>query len=135
MKIKEIIVGGKRKTAVAKAAIRDGNGKVLNNKKDYKDLEELRRLMIEEPLRIAERVLGGLNFDIIVNVSGGGNESQIESARQAIARALVKITKSVKLEREFIRYDRSLIVSDVRRKEAYKPGDSKARANRQSSKR
>ena len=135
MKIKEIIVGGKRKTAVAKAAIRDGNGKVLINKKDYKDLEELRRLMIEEPLRIAERVLGGLNFDIIVNVSGGGNESQIESARQAIARALVKITKSVKLEREFIRYDRSLIVSDVRRKEAYKPGDSKARANRQSSKR
>jgi ribosomal protein S9 len=39
------------------------------------------------------------------------------------------------LRKAFLSYDRNLLVADVRRKEAYKPGDSKARAKRQSSKR
>ena len=74
-----------------------------------------------------------MKFDIDVSVKGGGVESQIEAARQAIARAILKVSKSEKLKREFIRYDRSLIVADVRRKEPNKPGDSKARTRRQKS--
>ena len=48
-----------------------------------------------------------------------------------IAKSLVNHTK--KLEKVFLDYDRQLIVADVRRKETYKPGDSKARKKRQKS--
>jgi len=50
-----------------------------------------------------------------------------------IARALLEITGSEVLKKAFVKYDRSIIVQDARRKEAYKPGDSKARAKRQKS--
>ena len=53
----------------------------------------------------------------------------------AIAKAIVEFSKSKELRDAYIAYDRNLLVADVRRKEAYKPGDSKARSKRQSSKR
>ena len=58
---------------------------------------------------------------------------QIEAARLALAKALVEFSSSKKLEEAFLEYDRHLLVADVRRKEACKPGDSKARAKRQTS--
>jgi small subunit ribosomal protein S9 len=82
---------------------------------------------------IAEKILGKINFDVIISVKGGGEKGQIEAARLALARAIVKFTGSTELEDEFFEYDRNLIVADVRRKEANKPGDSKARAKRQTS--
>ena len=130
-----ITVSGKRKTAVARAYITEGTGRVFINKKDYKTLELLDRLKIEEPLRISEGVLGKNNFDIFVSVRGGGQKGQIEATRNSIAKAIDKFAKSKELTRAFIDYDRTLLVADTRRKEAYKPGDSKARAMRQSSKR
>ncbi|HUS49750.1 MAG TPA: 30S ribosomal protein S9, partial [Candidatus Paceibacterota bacterium] len=72
-------------------------------------------------------------FNINVKIKGGGQESQIEAARLAIAKALVNFTKSPELKKAFLDYDRNLLVADIRRKEAYKPGDSKARRNRQKS--
>ena len=42
-------------------------------------------------------------------------------------------SKEEKLRKAFVEYDRNLLVADVRRKEAYKPGDSKARSKRQKS--
>jgi len=90
-------------------------------------------LKIEEPLRIAENILGKLNFDVAINVRGGGEKSQVEASRLALARAIVEFTKNKKLEKAFLDYDRALLVADVRRKEAYKPGDSKARRKRQTS--
>ena len=69
----------------------------------------------------------------IADVKGGGTESQIAAARLAIARSLVEFTKSAELKKEFLKYDRNLLISDVRRKEACKPGDSKARKKRQKS--
>ncbi len=80
-------------------------------------------------------MLGKLNFDVSISVRGGGEKGQIDAARLALAKAIVKFAKSEKLEKELINYDRNLLVADVRRKEAYKPGDSKARKKRQSSKR
>jgi len=53
----------------------------------------------------------------------------------ALARGIIKFTENKDLEKAFSDYDRNLLVADVRRKEAYKPGDSKARSKRQSSKR
>ena len=110
-------------------------GKIRINKRPIKSYSFLRQLSLKEPLKIAETIIKEQinNFDISVNVKGGGNESQIEASRLAIARALVAITKSTELRRAYLNYDRSLLVADVRRKETYKPGDSKARAKRQKS--
>lgn len=128
-----IIASGKRKTSVARAVIKEGTGKVNLNKNNYENLQMLDRLRLEEPLKIAEKILGKINFDVAITARGGGEKGQIEAARVALARAIVRFTKSQELEKAYVEYDRNLIVADVRRKEAYKPGDSKARRKRQTS--
>jgi len=133
--MKKIVVSGKRKRAIARAVLVEGTGKITINKKDYKNLQILDRLKIEEPLRITEKILGKRNFDVDIYVKGGGEKSQVESARLALARSIIKFSNNKKLERAFLDYDRNLLIADIRRKEAYKPGDSKARKKRQSSKR
>ncbi len=130
---KSLVISSKRKTAVGKATIKEGVGNVLVNKKDIESFPILQRLELQEPLLIAEKILGKANYDISVNVKGGGVSSQVQAARLAIARAIVAFTKSDELKRAFVVYDRNMIVADTRRKEAYKPGDSKARAKRQTS--
>ena len=92
-------------------------------------------MRIEEPIRIAKEVLGKTDFDVLVEVHGGGEKGQIEAARLALARAISEFSKSKDLTETLENYDRNLLVADVRRKEARKPGDSKARAKRQASKR
>ena len=129
----KMITSGKRKTSIAKAVISPGSGIVKINNKDYKALGTFDKLKIEEPLRITEAILGKLNFDAVISVRGGGEKSQIEASRLALARAIVEFTKSEKIENAFWEYDRNLLVADVRRKEACKPGDSKARSKRQTS--
>jgi len=131
----KIVISGKRKTSIARAVLTKGSGKITINKKDYKNLQMFDRLKIEEPLRIAESILGKQDFDVSITVRGGGEKGQIEAARLALAKAIVKFSKSKKLTEAFLGYDRNMLVADVRRKEAYKPGDSKARKMRQSSKR
>ena len=133
--MKKIIASGKRKRAVAKAIINEGEGKITINKKDYKTIHMFDQLKIQEPLRIAEKILGKINFDVIISVKGGGEKGQIEAARLALAKAISKFVNSEELTKAFLAYDRNLLVADVRRKEPNKPGDSKARAKRQSSKR
>ena len=91
--------------------------------------------MIQEPVETTKQLLGEFNFDIEVSINGGGQESQIEAARLAIAKALVKFTKSMELKKAFLAYDKNILVADIRRKEACKPNDSKARSKRQKSKR
>jgi len=134
-KIQRIISSGKRKTAVARAIITSGSGKITINKKNYKQLGIFDKLKIEEPMKITESVLGKTNFDVIVNVKGGGEKAQVDAARLALAKAIIKFSKSEELTNAFLKYDRNLLVADVRRKEQCKPGDSKARKMRQSSKR
>ena len=128
-----IITSGKRKRAIARAVLTEGKGEILINKKNYLTLQPFDRLKIEEPLRIAEHILGKKNFNVAINIRGGGEKGQIEAARLALARAILEFSKSRELERAYSDYDWSLLVADVRRKEAYKPGDSKARAKRQKS--
>jgi small subunit ribosomal protein S9 len=130
-----ITISGKRKRAIAKATIRAGAGIITINKIPYESLPQFHKLSIREPIDIAKEILGAdkLKFDINVNTSGGGSESQIEAARLAIARAMVKFTKSDDLRQAFSAYDKNLLIADVRRKETCKPGDSKARSRRQKS--
>jgi len=135
MKTIKIIKSGKRKRAIAKAILTQGSGKIKVNKKNYENLQIFDKLKIEEPLKITQNVLGKTDFDVLISVKGGGEKSQIEAARLALTRAIVEFTNSKDLTEAFLNYDRNLLIADVRRKEAYKPGDSKARKKRQSSKR
>jgi len=129
----KMVVSGKRKTAIAKATIEAGDGVVTFNKRPLSSLSELQVLEISEPLVIARDVLGSLNFNIALNVRGGGTACQVEAGRLAIAKAIVKFVGDDNLRNAFLAYDRNMLIADTRRKEACKPGDSKARAMRQTS--
>lgn len=135
MKKGEQRFSGKRKTSVAKATIKEGSGKITINKNLHELLPEFHKLLIEEPVMIAKKVLGKFNYDLDVIVRGGGRESGIEASRLAIAKAILEKVKSKELREAYSKYDKHLLVADTRRKEAYKPDDSKARSKRQSSKR
>jgi small subunit ribosomal protein S9 len=130
----KMIYSGKRKTAVAKLRLRPGKGKVFYNFLPSEELNLFYRLALAEPIRIYEKEMGeDLKFDFFIKTHGGGKEAQIEAARLTIARALLSITGSETLRKAYLAYDRNIIVEDARRKEARKPGDSKARAKRQKS--
>lgn len=131
--IPNVIISGKRKTAVAKVRVLPGNGNIFFNKIPSTALNLFHKLALVEPLRIHEQVLGSIKYDFHIKTSGGGKEAQIEAARLAIAKALVEMTSSDVLRKAYISYDRNIIVPDSRRKETRKPGDSKARAKRQKS--
>ena len=130
----KIIASGKRKTAIARAILIEGSGKISINKKDYKNLQMFDKLKIEEPLRIAEKTLGKLNFDVFINVKGGGEKGQVEAARLALARVIVKFSNNEQLIKAYSDYDKNLLIADIRRKEVKKPNTrGKARAKRQKS--
>ncbi len=132
-KFKKVYTSGKRKAAVAKAIIRNGSGKVTLNGRDISTLHMFDRLKLEEPLRITESIIGKIPFDATITVRGGGDKGQVDAARIALAKGIVEYENSKDLRDAFLSYDRNLLVADVRRKEARKPGDSKARAKRQTS--
>ena len=129
----KIMVSGKRKTAIAKAIIEEGSGKITINNIPHENLSEFKKLLIQEPIEITKETINNTNFNIKVKVKGGGQQSQIEAARLAIGKAIIKFTKSEELKKAFLNYDRNLLIADVRRKETYKPNDSKARKKRQKS--
>lgn len=128
-----LVVSGKRKTAIAKAKIMEGTGKIFVNGENYENLSLFKKLRLEEPMTLTKEKLGSFKFDIEVNITGGGKQSQNDAARLAIAKAIIEFTKETSLKKYFIDYDRSLLVADTRRKEVCKPGDSKARKKRQKS--
>jgi len=131
--MKLVHVSGKRKRAIARATLRQGNGRVrINNSLLDIYQPELYRLKLREPLLLAGDI--ATKVDIDVNVFGGGIASQAEASRLAIAKALVDYTKSERLKETFLKYDRNLLVADVRRKEPAKPNrHGQARAKRQKS--
>ena len=131
--MKVVTESGKRKRAIARATIRPGKGIVKINNQILDSYEpKLSRKKIREPLIIAGDLINKVN--ISVNVVGGGISSQADASRLAIAKGLVKFSKSDKLKEEFLNYDRNLLVADVRRKEPAKPNrHGQARAKRQKS--
>ncbi|WP_456366379.1 30S ribosomal protein S9 [Thermococcus sp.] len=130
-----IQTSGKRKTAIARATIREGKGRVRINHRPVELIEpEIARFTIMEPLILAgEGVVGKVDVDVKVN--GGGFMGQAEAARVAIARALIEWTNDVNLKEKFMKYDRTMLVGDSRRTEPHKPNRSTKgpRAKRQKS--
>jgi small subunit ribosomal protein S9 len=130
---KVLVVSGKRKTAIARAVVRPGNGRVRINKTPLEIWEpEISREKIREPLlQAGDDVWKQLDVD--VKISGGGYMGQAEAARMAIANALLKWTKSAHLRTLFAEYDRTMIAGDSRKKEPKKFGGPGARAKEQKS--
>ncbi len=131
--VKKIVnTSGKRKTAVARASVKKGKGLVRINKKPVELYEpEIARWKIMEAITIADDHVNKVNID--VSVSGGGFMSQANAARTAIAKGLVEFTGDPSLKIAFLDHDRSLLVSDSRRKEPKKPLGRGARKKRQKS--
>ncbi len=116
---------GKRKEAIARASIKEGTGRISLNGRGLDAYDDpFIREVVTEPLNFIETK----NFDIDINVRGGGFSGQAQAARTAIARAIIKFTKDEKLKTQFINYDRSLLVEDPRRVEPKKFKGPKARA-------
>jgi len=130
---KVLVVSGKRKTAMARAVVKPGLGRVRINRIPIEIFEpEIAREKIMEPLiQAGDDVWKQLDMDI--KVSGGGYMGQAEAARMAIANALLKWTKSAHLRTVFVEYDRTMIAGDFRRKETKKFGGPGARARDQKS--
>ncbi len=136
-KVKKVVNEvGKRKTAVARVTIKEGKGVVRINKKPLEIIEpEVVQAKLAEPLFIASQFpdVDVDSVDVAVTVTGGGFIGQAEAARTAIARGLVEWTANEKLKESYLDYDRSLLVSDMRKREKKKFGAKGARAKRQKS--
>jgi small subunit ribosomal protein S9 len=130
---KVLVVSGKRKTAVARAVVKPGVGRVRINMTPVEILEpEIAREKIMEPLlQVGDDIWKQLDMD--VKTSGGGYMGQAEAARMAVANALLKWTKSSHIRTVFTEYDRTMIAGDSRRKEPKKFGGPGARAKEQKS--
>ncbi len=128
-----ILVSGKRKTAVAKLRADSGSGAIIFNGVSSEALPLFHKLALSEPIKIFEREIGPVKYNFHIHALGGGKEAQIQAARLAIAKALVKLSGSDTLRKAYLVYDRNMLVADARRKEANKPGDSAPRAKRQKS--
>lgn len=123
---------GKRKEAVARAVIKKGDGKIrINSVPIDVFTPELARVKIMEPLNLAPEKASRVNID--VNVQGGGVMGQAEASRTAIAKAIVQFYEDEDLAKMFKQYDRSLLISDPRRKLPKKPLGRGARKKRQKS--
>jgi small subunit ribosomal protein S9 len=121
---------GRRKTSVARVYMKKGTGKVIVNKKEYKEFFPVAMLQskIQHPFQLTDTVD---QYDVTVNVMGGGINGQAEAIRLGISRALVKISEDMKpvLKAE------GLMTRDPRMVERKKPGQPKARKKFQFSKR
>ena len=129
---KIVNTSGKRKTAIAKATVTKGIGRVRINKTPVELYQpEIARWKIIEPLKIAEKFMDKIDID--ASVSGGGFMSQANAVRTAIARGIVEYTGDTILKSSFLSYDRNLLVNDSRIKESKKPLGRGARKRRQKS--
>jgi small subunit ribosomal protein S9 len=121
---------GRRKTAVARAYVQKGSGEIVVNNKDYKAYFTTTVLQGKVMQAFAAtKTLG--EFDVKINVKGGGVTGQAEAVRLAIARALVEVDAAHKpaLKAE------DLMTRNPKMVERKKPGQKKARKRFQFSKR
>ncbi|MBS7564339.1 30S ribosomal protein S9 [Mucilaginibacter sp. Bleaf8] len=121
---------GRRKTAVARVYLNEGNGALIVNGKDYK--EYFPTLPLQYVATQSLLVSGSEGkFDVVANVAGGGVKGQAEAVRLAIAKAIVELDA----EKKPALRAKGLMTRDPRMVERKKPGRRKARRKFQFSKR
>jgi small subunit ribosomal protein S9 len=121
---------GRRKTAVARIYLSEGKGNITINNRAFEDYftTTTLRYKVQQPLMLTENIE---NFDLTVNVFGGGVTGQAEAIRLAISRALCEIDA----ENRAILKPEGLLTRDPRMVERKKFGQKKARKKFQFSKR
>lgn len=124
--VKIINTSGKRKKAIARATLREGEGIIRVNSVPL-DLfgTELMRLKISEPLMLVPQALD--QVDVSIHVQGGGSMGQMEAVRTALARGILKWHNDPRIKDLYLAYDRTLLVNDSRQKETKKPHGRGAR--------
>ncbi|HET8667877.1 MAG TPA: 30S ribosomal protein S9 [Terriglobales bacterium] len=121
---------GRRKSAVARVFIKPGKGEIIVNDKplDVFFSRETGRMVVRQPLELTETTG---KFDIMVNVTGGGESGQAGAVRHGITRALIDYDASLKPALS----NAGLVTRDAREVERKKVGLRKARRRKQFSKR
>jgi small subunit ribosomal protein S9 len=121
---------GRRKTAVARVFLKNGSGKFIVNDKPVDEFfsRETGRMVVRQPLELTQH-LG--TFDIMVNVTGGGESGQAGAVRHGITRALIEYDAALKPALS----KAGFVTRDAREVERKKVGLHKARRRKQFSKR
>ncbi|QDX82248.1 30S ribosomal protein S9 [Denitratisoma sp. DHT3] len=121
---------GRRKTAVARVFIKPGTGKIVVNDKPVDEFfsRETGRMVVRQPLELVQHTN---TFDIMVNVTGGGESGQAGAVRHGITRALIEYDASLKPALS----NAGFVTRDAREVERKKVGFHKARRRKQFSKR
>ena len=121
---------GRRKSSVARVFIKRGTGKIVINGRDLNEFfkRETGRMIVMQPLQLTENVE---TFDIMVNVTGGGESGQAGAVRHGITRALIDYDAGLKP----VLSAAGLVTRDAREVELKKVGLRKARRAKQFSKR
>ncbi len=121
---------GRRKTSIARVYVKSGKGQIVVNQRELKEYfpSEILQTTVKQALTISKVEV---DYDVTVNVEGGGSKGQAEAIRLGIARALVTMNAESKpaLRKE------GLLTRDSRMVERKKPGRKKARKKFQFSKR
>ena len=121
---------GRRKSAVARVFMKPGKGAIIINHKPIEEFfsRETGRMIVRQPLELTENLT---SFDIMVNISGGGESGQAGAVRHGITRALIDFDAEL---RPILR-KAGLVTRDAREVERKKVGLRKARRAKQFSKR
>ena len=121
---------GRRKAAVARVYVKEGEGKITINKRDFTNYFplEIFQFVVKQPLLVTEKEG---TFDININLTGGGIKGQAEAARLGISRALCEIDAELRP----ILKKNGFLTRDARVVERKKPGQPGARKRFQFSKR
>jgi small subunit ribosomal protein S9 len=121
---------GRRKESVARVFIKTGSGKIIVNDKPVDEYfsRETGRMIVRQPLVLTDNLD---RFDIMVNVSGGGESGQAGAVRHGITRALIDFSAEMKPALKAA----GLVTRDAREVERKKVGFHKARRRKQFSKR
>ena len=121
---------GRRKSSVARVFIKRGTGKIVINGRELNDFfkRETGRMVVMQPLQLTENVE---TFDIMVNVTGGGESGQAGAVRHGITRALIDYDANLKS----VLSNAGLVTRDAREVERKKVGLRGARRAKQFSQR
>lgn len=121
---------GRRKTAVARVFMKNGSGKIIVNDKPVDEFfsRETGRMVVRQPLELTQHMA---TFDILVNVTGGGESGQAGAVRHGITRALIEYDATLKPALS----NAGFVTRDAREVERKKVGLHKARRRKQFSKR
>lgn len=121
---------GRRKSSVARVFLQEGKGTITINKKDYKDYFDTPALHYKVEQAFSTTETSG-QYDVKINVDGGGITGQAEAIRLGISRALCEINPDF---RPMLKPD-GMLTRDPRMVERKKFGQKKARKKFQFSKR